>query len=147
MFRSFLIFKMLILSCLLVGCDKEKSGAEPKPSGDGDKEVLREKQLKENGRVFALKTVNSRGETVKYVWLYENGKPCIETSFLNKFRHGTEKGYNEDGSLKYEGEWRDDKPWNGWCYILQAGDAGSWGGLRYWRQFKDGKLVDTAVRE
>jgi hypothetical protein len=88
---------------------------------------------------YTLEFVDASEQTAKWAWDF--GKERVETSFYRKMRHGTERGYDESGALIHEGKWYGDKPWSGWCYVLLAGDAGSWGGIRHWKHFQNGKEI------
>jgi len=54
--------------------------------------------------------------------------------------HGLAKYWDEHGAVVAEGTWRDGKPWEGRCWIPAAGDAGSWGGLGTWHDYRDGQI-------
>jgi hypothetical protein len=57
-------------------------------------------------------------------------------------KHGLVVFYKDDGTVEHSGEWKHGVPWNGECYILEVGDAGSWGGLGRWIKFKEGKSIE-----
>ncbi len=58
-----------------------------------------------------------------------------------KVRHGPTIFLNTTGTVIAEGEWRDDKPWSGVCWIPAFGDAGSWGGVGRFERFEEGRSL------
>ncbi len=57
--------------------------------------------------------------------------------------HGSSTYWDQHGTVIAEGVWRDGSPWNGRCWIPAVGDAGSWGGLGKWQEYRDGQPVQT----
>ena len=49
--------------------------------------------------------------------------------------------YDKNGRVLHAGEWKMGMPWNGECFELQAGDAGSAGGLGKWNSYNNGKII------
>ena len=83
-------------------------------------------------------------------YYHANGKVLREVnSLINideilaaEIQDGTDTRYDETGTIVEQGEWKDGKPWNGRCWIPEAGDAGSWGGLGKFRTVKKGIFID-----
>jgi len=86
-------------------------------------------------------------------YYHDTGELAAEISFLKLDRHGLNNllkpdpkdgpavSYNKNGAVEHSGEWVNGKPYNGECFILAAGDAGSWGGIGTWKKFKDGSEI------
>ena len=76
----------------------------------------------------------------------QSGQLVRQTTYINddtKFfspgkKHGIESHFDDQGELISTGEWRNGKPWHGKCFVLEAGDAGSWAGLGSYRVYENG---------
>ena len=61
----------------------------------------------------------------------ENGRLRHESQYQNGMRHGFEIDYDENGLPTNACEYRNDVPWDGWCYLFQR---------KAWRgEFRQGK--------
>jgi hypothetical protein len=57
-------------------------------------------------------------------------------------RHGWDIFYGQDGHVEAKSKWRDGKPWSGRCWIMAAGDAGSWGWAGDYHMYENGLRIE-----
>lgn len=122
-----------------------------------DGNIVGSKDFWMNGVVNARETYdNNGGLTKREVWYpyYPNAEATntkirhgkrSEGTYRNGLPHGTWTYWHKDGRVKAVGEWKDGKPWSGVCAVPAAGDAGSWGGLASFHNFKDGADLGPAA--
>ena len=101
-----------------------------------------------NGKPAVEETYNVAGELVQSISWHqseksEQQKMAKRGTFKDGKKHGKWTYWNEDGTIKADGEWKNGKPWSGVCGVPVAGDAGSWGGLEVFSRFANGKKVDA----
>jgi antitoxin component YwqK of YwqJK toxin-antitoxin module len=75
--------------------------------------------------------------TGTYNQYYRNGVLGQSEEFVNGEIHGIRRDYNEDGSLKREGVYKEGLPWSGWCSWW---DGKPWA----WAEYREG-VVWTGV--
>lgn len=114
-----------------------------------DGKIVGEKLWIDDGAVVCKETYGADGKLAKKVGLYPwvRGKERIkryEGNYRSGVMHGAWTFWYSDGSIKSVGEWKDGKPWSGICATPAAGDAGSWGGILVFNEYKDGKNLGRA---
>ena len=92
-----------------------------------------------HGAIILVEQFDSRGYRTLWKRYHPNGKIMREMHLKEGKQHGFDTTFDEQGNVVKKGEWRKGKPWNGWCFIRAAGDAGSVGGLGKHVRYKDGE--------
>lgn len=100
-----------------------------------------------NGRRSAVEAFDKSGNRKLFRSYHSNGTVAREAHYKDSRPHGPDRSFDSTGKLIWEGESRDGRPWQGWCFVLSAGDAGSMGGLGSWKFFKDGILIPVKSRQ
>ncbi len=131
----------LSLICfLLLGCSLNKFGYTPVSM----KEALIESTP--TSWMTLQKVKNRHGKLVAEIEYRENRLYRI-TNYINGTKHGMEYAFNEKGRVRAVGEWRDGKPYSGWCLDIAIGDAGSAGGLYQFYHFKNGEMTEKGTND
>ena len=87
------------------------------------------------------------GSIAKVCAWYVSGKKRMEGKYENGKKAGRWAYWKEDGSLQYEGEWKDGQPWSGYCGVPADGEAGSVGGAQVFSRYRKGKNIGDSQVE
>lgn len=121
---------------------------------DGDKaweatykngQIAGQKTYYLDGKVHRVDIYDNDGYLEKVTQWHADGAKDFEGSLKKGEKDGTWTYWLPDGTVKAQGEWKEGKPWNGVCSVPAPGDAGSWGGILYFKVYKNGVEIGPAT--
>lgn len=117
-----------------------------------DKKVLHgvEEFYSDDGAIlYRTRNRHGKGNGVQE-FFYEDGKKETTVEYVDDIEHGLSQTFARDGTVLFEGRWKDGSPWNGWFSFESDSSSGSRHDHKAtWKieQFKNGKKVDGSDRE
>jgi len=84
---------------------------------------------------------DGRGRMTETTTWFTADQKSMHGAFTNGKKGGRWTYWDRNGRVRAEGDWRDGKPWSGICGTPALGDAGSWGGIEVFGEYRAGKLI------